>query len=350
VNADTKVLHWAALLALTTLLSAVLQWHAVPGALLLGALLAGMLLSTRGITLRIPRPVYFGAQSLVGTMIAAVITADIVVSVMHDWMLFLPAIAATILASAGIGWLLTRWQVLPGTTAVWGISPGAASAMMLMSEAYGADVRLVAFMQYLRSVLVAITAAVAARLWIGSDASLTRQIDWLAPVDLPGLAATLAVAAVTGIIGRFSGLPSAGFLLPFFTAAALNATGLLPVVLPPWLLAACFILIGWNVGLGFTRAIILYALRVLPQLAASAMALIGFCALVGLALSRVTGVDALSTYLATSPGGMDTVAIIAASTTVDLPFVMALQVMRYVVVMLTGPWLARLVADRAVPR
>jgi len=108
VNADTKVLHWAALLALTTLLSAVLQWHAVPGALLLGALLAGMLLSTRGITLRIPRPVYFGAQSLVGTMIAAVITADIVVSVMHDWMLFLPAIAATILASAGIGWLLTR--------------------------------------------------------------------------------------------------------------------------------------------------------------------------------------------------------------------------------------------------
>ena len=40
--------------------------------------------------------------------------------------------------------------MLPGTTAVWGSSPGAATAMVLMAEAFGADARLVAFMQYLR--------------------------------------------------------------------------------------------------------------------------------------------------------------------------------------------------------
>ena len=37
------------------------------------------------------------------------------------------------------------------------------------------------------------------------------------------------------------------------------------------------------------------------------------------------GVDPLTAYLATSPGGSDSMAIIAASTNVDVSFVMAMQ-------------------------
>jgi uncharacterized membrane protein AbrB (regulator of aidB expression) len=47
-----------------------------------------------------------------------------------------------------------------------------------------------------------------------------------------------------------------------------------------------------------------------------------------------------------SPGGLDSVAIIAASSTVDLPFVMAMQTARFLVVLLTGPSLARFIANR----
>lgn len=35
---------------------------------------------------------------------------------------------------------------LPGNTAIWGSSPGAATVMTLMAGSYGADVRLVAFL------------------------------------------------------------------------------------------------------------------------------------------------------------------------------------------------------------
>jgi uncharacterized membrane protein AbrB (regulator of aidB expression) len=42
---------------------------------------------------------------------------------------------------------------------------------------------------------------------------------------------------------------------------------------------------------------------------------------------------------------MDSVAIIAASTPVDVPFVMALQTVRFMLVLLVGPWLARLLAQ-----
>jgi len=38
------------------------------------------------------------------------------------------------------------------------------------------------------------------------------------------------------------------------------------------------------------------------------------------------------------------VAIIAATTKVDVPFVMALQTLRFVVILAIGPWIARAVA------
>ena len=61
--------------------------------------------------------------------------------------------------------------------------------------------------------------------------------------------------------------------------------------------------------------------------------------------SRALGIDPLTAYLATSPGGMDSVAIIAAaSDSVDLSFVMALQAARFLFVLIFGPSIARLVA------
>jgi hypothetical protein len=43
---------------------------------------------------------------------------------------------------------------------------------------------------------------------------------------------------------------------------------------------------------------------------------------------------------------MDTVAIIAASSTADLSFVMALQTVRFAIVLFAGPPLARFIAQR----
>jgi membrane AbrB-like protein len=72
--------------------------------------------------------------------------------------------------------------------------------------------------------------------------------------------------------------------------------------------------------------------------------LILLCGGLAALLVMLAGVDPLTAYLATSPGGADSVAIIAASTKVDLPFVMAMQAARLIVVILTGPSLMRLVA------
>ena len=70
----------------------------------------------------------------------------------------------------------------------------------------------------------------------------------------------------------------------------------------------------------------------------------GFCGGLAAMLTHLVGIDPLTAYLATSPGGIDSVAVIAASSQVDLSFVMALQAVRLVIVILLGPVIARLVA------
>jgi uncharacterized protein len=126
--------------------------------------------------------------------------------------------------------------------------------------------------------------------------------------------------------------------------AVLHGSGVMTIELPPWLLAVSYAIVGWNIGLRFTRPILVHALRALPRVAASIFALIAICGGFAWGLTCVAGIDPLTAYLATSPGGADSVAIIAASSNVDVPFVMALQTLRFMVVLFAGPSLSRFIA------
>jgi membrane AbrB-like protein len=241
---------------------------------------------------------------------------------------------------------MSRWGVLPGSTAIWGTSPGAASAMMIMAEAYGADAQTVALMQYLRVVFVATAASLIARFWLGG-AGAAHPVVWLAAIRLPAFIETMALAAAGAVAGRLLRLPAGPLLTPLAVGAVLHGFSLIDIELPQPLLAIAYALIGWSIGLGFTRSILMHAWRALPQIILSILVLIGFCWLLAILLTAFVGADPLTAYLATSPGGMDTVAIIASSSNVDLPFVMAMQTTRFVIVLLLGPMLARALADRA---
>src|SRR6185369_5192645 len=114
--------------------------------------------------------------------VARAVTTEAVVTFLKDWPLFLSVVVAIIAMSTGLGWLMTRMQVLPGTTAVWGTAPGGASVMMVMSASFGADPRLVAFMQYLRVVLVAAVASLVARFWLGLPGAVVPDPPWFPAV------------------------------------------------------------------------------------------------------------------------------------------------------------------------
>ena len=335
----SRPVQWGALLLGSLIISLLLEWAALPAALLLGPMIAAILLSTNGGTVQLPPVTFLAAQAIIGCLVARSITPSILVSFLDDWPLLLGVVVVTLAASSLLGFMMSRWRVLPGSTGVWGSSPGAASAMVIMAEAFGADARLVAFMQYLRVVCVAGAAALIAGLLVDTSDVTPPAVVWFPPIDPVAFAGTLALAAVGGVIGVKLRVPAGSMLVPLVVGAILHGAGWLEIELPPWLLAITYAVVGWRIGGAFTRTALLHAFRAVPQILGSILILIGFCG----------GLAPLTAYLATSPGGMDTVAIIAAASHVDLSFVMALQTLRFIIVLLLGPTLSRLVAKRLPP-
>jgi uncharacterized protein len=124
----------------------------------------------------------------------------------------------------------------------------------------------------------------------------------------------------------------------------LHVGGYSSLELPPWLLAIGYAVLGWQVGLKFTNEVLAAAARALPQAIALIALMIVLCGALAAALVHLLGVYPLTAYLATSPGGTDSVAIIAASTQVDTPFVMSLQSVRFLLILMVGPAISRFVA------
>lgn len=340
--ADRSVLaRWSLLVAVSVVLGAILHGSGLPAGFLLGPMVAAIALSVTGGAVAVPRIPFQLAQAVIGCMIARTITWPILAEIGQEWPVFLAGVLSVVVVSLVIGWLLTRWQILPGPTAIWGVSPGAAVAMTLMSGAYGADERLVAFMQYTRVVIVASAASILAALVAPASAGAAQA--WLAPVDVPALLATLVVIALGFGIARQLRTP-AGPLLATIALAALAQDLLgLSLTLPLPLLAVSFAFIGWGIGMRFTRSTLSHAVRALPAVMASIFILIVLCGGIAALLVIFADVDPLTAYLATSPGGADTVAIIASSTHVDVAYIMAMQLARFFAVMLAGPTLARVV-------
>jgi hypothetical protein len=333
------------LLLLSVVLELLLTQLHLPAALLLGPMSAAIIFAALQTGIRIPFLLFTCGQAIVGCMIARTITVSILRDMLADWAVFLGAVVAVFVVSNALGWMLARLRVLPGSTAIWGSSPGGATAMVLMSEAFGADIRLVAFMQYLRVVFVAVVATLVARIFTGSTGGMAAQ-NWF-PHIVPGpLAETLALAAFGVVLYRKWRLPAGALLVPLFLGAFLNGAGAMTIELPPWLLAASYALVGWSIGLRFTRQILAHAAKAFSRVAASILFLIALCGVLAVLMVKIMHVNPLTAYLAMSPGGLDSVAIIAASSpSVNMPFVMAMQTARFLVVVFAGPPIARFVVN-----
>jgi membrane AbrB-like protein len=338
--------QWSILLVGSVLLATLLEVAGLPAALLLGPMIAGILMGTNGGSIRAPRLPVLAAQTILGCLVGRAVTGDITLALLKNWPLFLGVIMVMLATSGLLGWTLSRFKVLPGSTAVWGTAPGGASVMMVMAGAFHADARLVAFMQYLRVILVAALASVVARLWIGSSGAGAHAAVWFPAVPWLDFGATLLIAGVGGALGALLRIPAGALLVPMVAGALLEGLGLVTITLPPWLLAMSYAFLGWSIGLGFTLDILAHASRALPWVLLSICIMIAVSVGLAFVLVHAAGIDPLTAYLATSPGGIDSIAIIAASSKVDLSFVMAMQTVRLVFVLIAGPPLARFLAQR----
>ncbi|MCM2291986.1 AbrB family transcriptional regulator [Allorhizobium sp. BGMRC 0089] len=337
---------WLFLVVISLLLAGVLEYFRLPAALLLGPMISAIFFATNGARISLPRLPYSAAQSVLGSMIAESLNGQILRRFLDDWLLFLCTVLSIVAVSALIGYIMAKKQVLEGTTAVWGTSAGGASAMVLMAEAHGADARLVAFMQYMRVVSVVTTAALIAGFVFNAGHGSAEPLVLFPPVNWQALALTLLLSAASSYLFMRLKIPAGTMLGPMVIMALLHSAGYIEIELPLWLLAITYTMIGWRIGLAFTRRLLRHAMKAAPKVMLSIVTLISFGGCLAVMLWWLADVDPLTAYLATSPGGLDSVAIIAATTHVDIPFVMTLQTVRFVIILALGPSISRFIASR----
>lgn len=342
---------WAALVGITAMLTLSLRAAHMPAALMLGPMLAGIAVAILRPGPALPRTAAVVAQAVLGCLIAQALSPRLLVDLAPQWPILLGMNLALMLGTLAMGAVATKTGWLPGTAGIWGMSPGGAAAMVMLSEAYGSDKRLVAIMQYLR--------LVCATLGVVALGSLIGTPHVGAPVvGLPGATGTAWLGPITPLPTAITlGLTGAGvaatlmlrqatlvIFVPVFGGIAVQAAGLPAPEVPPLLSAAAFAVIGWHVGLSFTRAALRHSARLLPKVLAGIGAILLYCAGLSLLLAKLAQVSFLTAYMALNPGGADVVMIMGASVAIDLPLVMAMQISRLILVITLSPVFGRLAA------
>jgi membrane AbrB-like protein len=323
------------------------QRVALPGGWLIGSLLVALVaaLSQPGHP-KVPMGAFKTAQAVIGILLASTFQPDVLPLIAAHALPVLLVVAGTLSLSLGVSLILTRVTTLDRNTAMLGTLPGGASGMIALSASLGADARFVALMHYTRLVLVVLTASLLARFvlhptghtFVPIVASVTAVLGSVLWLDY-GMTVILAVAGVG--LGTLLRLPAGALLGPLILGLIAMAFCKQHLLWPPGVVPAAYLIVGVYVGLLFDSASVRAAGKLLPVVLLSTLILICSCAAMGWGLARATHTDLLTGYLAATPGGMDTITIVALGSGADIPLMLAVQLARLLTIMFAGPMLAR---------
>ncbi len=294
--------------------------------------------------LGVPAPAMTVVHAVIGVMVGTLVQLDTLVAIARDWLPVLLVTTATLVLSVLAGYLMALRRGVSRVTGAFSMVAGGASGITVMARELGADERMVAVLQYLRVLLIVVTLPVVAVLVFSADPSGSAVPG--GADGGPGWWTELGFMAACGIVGTALAallrVPTGSLLGPMVVAAALDLGGLSGGAGAPFpLVEAAFLLIGLQVGLGFTRASLRTVGAAMPLALVVLVVLTVACAGLGVFLATATGVSPLDGYLATTPGGMNAVLATATATGADATFVLAVQLLRLFVMLLSAPLLAR---------
>ncbi len=322
----------------------------LPSSYLFAALLLGLAIAlVRPGTVELDPLAFRSGQAIAGVTLGAYLQTEALRAVAGSLAPVLLISAATLGLSLAAGSILARTTPLDPPTALLGMIAGGASGIVGMSGELGADDRLVAFMQYLRVLVVVLLTPIGIAVFFGGDHG-----GGGAPLPSAGLlgawwewplAAGLALAGAWAA-GRLR--VTAGVLLgPMILTGAVVLAGLADGFAVPDLLGqTAFALIGLQVGLRFTPDTIRLLGRLTVPVLLAIAGLLVTCFGLAVLLDVTTSATLLDAYLATTPGGLYAVLAVAFGAGADTTFIVAVQSLRVVAMVLVAPLAVRWLLQR----
>lgn len=333
----------------TIAVGALLGAAGLPSGYLFAALLVGLaaalLIPRHGA--EVPGRAFTAAQALLGVTLGTYLESSALSALAGAWLPVTLVTVATLGTSVAAGLALARATAVDEPTGLLGMVAGGASGIVAMADELGADARLVAFMQYLRVLVIVLSTPLIAALAFSGRAGAVVPADGPLLGTLDGWLLTIAVGTAGAVLGRLSRLTAASLLGPLILAGAIALAVPDAPAVPPLLREVAFGLIGLQVGLRFTVAVVREAGRLLAPVLCAIAFLMASSFLLALVLAATSPATLLDAYLATTPGGLYAVLAVAFGLGADTTFVLAVQTLRLIALVVLAPVAVRWIVGRS---
>lgn len=314
---------------------AVATWLEVPLSWMLGALFATGAFALAGVRVDMPKPLKLGSRIFIGLILGAAINADTFervgqwpasLSVMLGGMVLITAITAV---------YYVRIAGLDRLTAGAASFPGGLSSITAIALENGANGPATVMGQLFRLTAIVVLVPLLYTFWLGKPSDLPEQTG--ATFWLGENLWVVALALPAYWLGKLVRMPSAEMLAPMVMAAGLGVAGY-ALVLPVWLFAIVFIVLGSSIGARF-RGITGRMMASLGGHSVVATTLsLGLVTVLAFPVAWAAGVPYYVALLAVAPGGIAEMAVLAVILGVDPVFVTFHQALRSIVLHSVAPF------------
>ncbi|GAB4576785.1 MAG: AbrB family transcriptional regulator [Roseibium sp.] len=337
----------AARLALTLAVALLggLSFHfaGLPAAWLSGAMVFVSAATLAGAPTLMPERLRDGLFFMIGLSMGAGVHPDVVERV-GDWPVSMAMLLVVVVCVTLAGYAVLRhgakWS---RETAFFGAVPGALSYVIALATERNADLPRIASSQSLRLfVLIAVLPfAVVSSSEPGAGGAQTTHVSALADflIGLP-------LCLVAGWAAVRLRVPGGWLTGAFFASAGLNASGLVTLVLPQFVLMTCFTMMGAHIGCRFASMTPRQFVSVLGASMAAFGAAFVTSLLGAFIVAELVGIPFGQALLAYAPGGLEVMTLLAFMLDLDPAFVAAHQIVRFTGMVLLLPFVTGAVLGR----
>jgi membrane AbrB-like protein len=265
----------------------------------------------------------------------------------RTWPITMFMLALSIPGAMGAVMLYLRWAGWDREVSLYASALGAMSAVLATATDAGVDVRKVVFVQSVRVffLIAALPGFLVAAGLVAPDGA--AQISQSAPGQWWEIALMAAGGIVAGLLADRAGIPGGLVVGPMFVSAILHGTGFVSAGVPAYLLIPCFILLGAFIGTRFAGTdIALLKSLLLHSIGAFIVAMAASSAF-AVAAAWLSGESVGKTMVAFAPGALEAMIILAFLIGLDPAFVGAHHLVRFMLIVLFLPVVARALFGRS---
>lgn len=296
---------------------------------------------------RFPKPWRMLFVGLIGAMIGASFTVDLMSNLLGIWP-SLVAMTAYVGVAFGFGYILFRHVArYDPVTSVFSAMPGGLIEAVALGEAAGGDVKVLTLQHFARIVVVMVTVPMLYLIWsghaVGSAAGQGYERGGWTLLDVVEL---FGLAALGMWLGPKLRLPAAHLVGPLLISAMLHGSGALHLSSPDWLLSVAQLVVGAGLGISFAGARPHDLARAFSFGVIYVAVVLGLGFGVAMGLSQIVPFDFDTLFVSFAPGGVTEMGLVALSLGISPVIVTAHHVFRIGLTVIAAGVLSSWLKDR----